>query len=62
MPSKRVGTPTKCILCGIRARELPDRNSGSRTKKVCRECQASRLLGDLRHIVNLGTKKAVNRG
>lgn len=37
-----------CILCGKNPRELPDRNiQGRPIKRVCRECHAGRLRGDI---------------
>jgi len=40
-----------CIVCHERPPEVPDRNSTSRRKAVCRKCHGERLLGDLRSIV-----------
>ena len=40
----------KCKICHNGPRDLPDRESGSRVKSVCKKCHANRLLGDLRCI------------
>ena len=40
-----------CIKCHQRKAELPDRESGSRVKRVCKHCHAELLRGDLRRIV-----------
>jgi hypothetical protein len=40
-----------CIVCGKGPREVPDRDSGSNVKKVCRPCHGKRLQGDLRAIL-----------
>jgi len=41
----------ECIICRKREAVLPDRNSHSARKRVCRECHADRLQGDLRRIL-----------
>ena len=41
----------KCIVCHDRPAELPDRDSGSPRKKVCRQCHGERLRGDLKRII-----------
>lgn len=40
-----------CIVCGKGPREVPDRDSGSNVKKVCRQCHGKRLQNDLRTII-----------
>lgn len=45
-----VTSKSRCIVCGEGPREVPDRNSMSKAKKVCRPCHGKRLLGDLRAI------------
>jgi hypothetical protein len=41
--------PKLCELCGLRRAELPDRNRmGRPIKRLCRECHAERLVGDMR--------------
>jgi len=40
-----------CIVCHTRPAVAPDRNTGSLRKKLCRECHADRLTGDMRQIV-----------
>ena len=40
-----------CIVCGARPAELPDRNTFSRVKKVCRLCHSGRLTKDFRDIL-----------
>lgn len=54
---------SKCIICGTRPRQVPDRNSGSLrpTKKICRECHADRLRGDMRHILNVEAQREHER-
>lgn len=41
----------KCIVCHANEAEVPDRESMSPRKKVCRPCHGKRLLGDLRAVV-----------
>lgn len=41
-----------CIVCYKRDAELPDRNTMSPRKRVCKECHRDRLTGDLRNILN----------
>lgn len=44
----------KYIVCKEREAEVPDRNKmGSLKKRVCRECHAERLKGDLKHILKV---------
>jgi hypothetical protein len=44
--------PTKpCKLCGKNPKEVPDRESGSPNKAICRQCHGRRLQGDLREIM-----------
>jgi hypothetical protein len=40
-----------CIKCGKRKAEVPDRNSFSPRKKVCKKCHQGLLVGDLEHIL-----------
>jgi hypothetical protein len=39
--------PIVCKLCGISPAVVPDRESGSGRKAVCRQCHSKRLLRDL---------------
>jgi len=41
----------KCKLCGKQPAVVPDRESMSPAKAVCRSCHGNRLLGDLRNIM-----------
>lgn len=45
-------TKKLCIVCGERPREVPDRNKqfGRPIERVCRQCHAHRLAGDLRYV------------
>jgi hypothetical protein len=41
-----------CIICRKNPAELPDRNvMGRPIKRVCRECHADRLRGDMKRIL-----------
>lgn len=40
-----------CIVCHDGPREVPDRNSMSPAKKVCRKCHGKRLKGDMCEIL-----------
>lgn len=41
-----------CIICHTRPAEVPDRTRmGRPIKRVCRECHAERLRGDLEKIL-----------
>lgn len=42
---------SKCIVCHEQTAEVPDRNTMSLRKRVCRHCHAQRLMGDLRHVL-----------
>ena len=45
---------TKCILCGVGPREVPDRERmGRPIKRVCRSCHAARLRSDLDYILQV---------
>ena len=41
----------KCKLCRNGPRELPDRETGSSRKSICKKCQQERLLSDFRIVV-----------
>lgn len=45
-----VKKPKLCVVCREHPPEVPDRESGSPVKRVCRRCHAERLLGDLRRL------------
>ena len=41
-----------CIVCHEREAVLPDRNNPGRpVKRICRQCHADRLIGDLKAIL-----------
>jgi hypothetical protein len=40
-----------CVICREREARVPDRESGNSRKRVCRECHAERLTGDLRRVL-----------
>lgn len=42
-----------CIICYTREATIPDRNSGSSRKRLCHQCHAQRLAGDIRHILKV---------
>lgn len=50
-----------CIVCHKGPREVPDRDSGSPTKKVCRRCHGERLRDDLRNILTADAIMRRNR-
>lgn len=47
----RTSKPKLCVVCHQGPREVPDRDSMSPAKKVCRKCHGERLRGDLRKIM-----------
>jgi hypothetical protein len=43
----------KCVICHEREARVPDRDRPGRPiKRVCRECHAERLIGDLKVIMD----------
>lgn len=52
----------KCIVCYEREATLPDRDSGSKRKKLCDECHALRLRNDLNYVLYLHEKKEADNG
>ena len=52
----------KCILCHERDAVVPDRESGTNRKKVCRRCHAERLIGDLKVVLDLHNKREKHSG
>jgi pimeloyl-ACP methyl ester carboxylesterase len=47
---------SKCIVCHEREARVPDRNRPGRPiKRVCRECHAARLTGDLTALLKART-------
>ena len=47
-----------CIVCKIRPAAIPDRERmGRPINRVCRECHADRLRGDLRQALEIHDKK-----
>ena len=53
---------SKCIVCREREAAVPDRNTMSQRKRVCRECHALRLTGDLRHVLAVHESRKAPRG
>ncbi len=48
----------KCCVCCEREAAVPDRNRApSMILRVCRECHAGRLRGDLRHVLDVEAKR-----
>jgi hypothetical protein len=48
---------SKCIKCGEAEATVPDRDSGSNRKRLCGNCHAKRLRGDLAYILALKKKE-----
>jgi hypothetical protein len=47
-----------CTVCREREAVLPDRNrEPSQIRRICRECHAERLRGDLRHVLAVEAKR-----
>ena len=47
-----------CIICKRRPAKVPDRMTmGRYIKRVCSECHAERLRGDLREIIKVEAKR-----
>lgn len=47
-----------CEVCGERPAAVPDRNRiGRPIKRICRECHAARLRGDLRKVLKAYEQK-----
>ena len=58
-----MNTKRKCVVCDARPAELPDRNRmGRPIKRVCRECHAARLRGDLVHILRVKREREARIG
>jgi hypothetical protein len=52
----------KCILCGVNEAQVPDRERMGRSiKRVCRQCHADRLKGDMIAIALRRGKEQVKR-
>lgn len=49
----------KCIICHERKATVPDRNSMSGRKKICYECHAGRLRGDLQNILAIHNRGGI---
>ena len=48
----------KCEVCGERPAAVPDRNRmGRPIKRICRECHAARLRGDLAWIMEVRKRR-----
>lgn len=42
----------KCNVCRVREAQVPDREQPGRPiKRICRQCHADRLIGDLKRIL-----------
>lgn len=52
---------SKCILCREREAVVPDRYGDLRRKRVCRECHAGRLRGDLAEVLRIFEEKKARR-
>jgi hypothetical protein len=50
-----------CIICHTHDATIPDRDSGSSRKKLCANCHAERLKGDLRRILQIERKRRLER-
>jgi hypothetical protein len=50
-----------CIICHTHYATVPDRYSGSSRKRLCFNCHADRLKGDLRDIINRYNKQKRER-
>jgi hypothetical protein len=46
-----------CIICHEKEATVPDRDSGSSRNKLCTDCHAARLRGDIKYILALHKKK-----
>jgi len=48
----------KCIVCRVNPPTVPDRGKmGKPIKRICLQCHAKRLLGDLDHCIQLETER-----
>jgi hypothetical protein len=47
-----------CKLCGKNKATVPDRNTGRLVNRVCSECHAARLRGDLVQILERRAKES----
>ena len=48
-----------CVVCNKRPAAVPDRNQmGRPILRVCRECHAERLRGDLAYVMKLRERKS----
>jgi hypothetical protein len=57
-----MGAKRLCVVCRVRPPEVPDREQmGRPVKRVCRECHAARIRGDLREILER-EKRRLERG
>lgn len=43
----------RCIVCKVGPREVPDRNTCSMVKRVCKSCHQARLQDDLTRIARI---------
>ncbi len=54
----RFGKPTNCIVCRERVATVPDRNRWPNMRlRICGECHAARLAGDLRRVIDVEAKR-----
>jgi len=52
----------KCVVCHERPAAVPDRNTMSLRKKVCRECHIERLRVDLQRVLVAHAKRYETTG
>jgi hypothetical protein len=50
-----------CIICHTKDATTPDRDSGSSRKKLCSDCHAERIKGDLRRILMIERRRRLER-
>ena len=54
-----------CIVCHVRPAAVPDRNLGGigrPIKKVCSECHAVRLKGDIERVLEAHARRKLSEG
>lgn len=52
----------RCELCDERPAAVPDRNRmGRPIKRICRECHAARLRGDIQYVMEVREKRRRSR-
>ena len=56
-----MSAPKKCIICRVHPPTVPDRERmGRPIKRVCHQCHAKRLLGDLDYCIALERERRLN--